>query len=68
MVADEQPRSIACPRNITQPAEPRLAQESVQKLIAFDMSLAVFILIAHDSSLPKFLPSMNNTKGCNLNT
>jgi hypothetical protein len=44
------------------------AQISVEKLVAFDSSDAVLVLIAHDPSLPRYLPTMNYHKDADLNS
>lgn len=36
--------------------------------MAFDSSPAVLVLIAHDPSLPKYLPAMNHAREADLNT
>ncbi|KAH6699949.1 beta-lactamase-like protein [Cadophora sp. MPI-SDFR-AT-0126] len=43
------------------------AQDSVEKLMAFDSSPAVLVLIAHDPSLPKYLPTLNQNGSSDLN-
>lgn len=47
--------------------EVEVAQDSVEKLIAFDASPAALVLIAHDPSLPKYLPALNR-KGIQIST
>ncbi|KAG4441598.1 hypothetical protein IFR05_002882 [Cadophora sp. M221] len=48
--------------------EVEVAQDSVDKLVAFDASPAVLVLIAHDPSLPKYLPTLNKRGGTDLNS
>jgi len=46
---------------------PDIAQQTIEKLVAFDTSPSVLICFAHDQSLPLFLPTMNTSPEESLN-
>ncbi|PWY75018.1 metallo-beta-lactamase superfamily protein [Aspergillus heteromorphus CBS 117.55] len=47
--------------------DPELSQQSVNKLLEFENSPDVLICIAHDSDLPRYLPTLNEFPSSDLN-